>query len=423
MTNHEEFLKASKIIPGGVNSPVRAFGNVGGEPFIALRGSGAYIEDIEGRKYLDFVQSWGPLIFGHCDAKIESAVIKAVQNGLSFGTPNLDETRLAELILEDYDFLDKIRFVSSGTEATMSAIRVGRAFSGRDGVIKFEGCYHGHSDSLLVSAGSGAATFGKPSSDGIPADITKNTHLAIYNDFQSVKEIVNSHEIGVIIVEPIAGNMGFVPADAEFLGALRKICDEHKIVLIFDEVMSGYRASRTGAYGIYGIKSDMVTFGKVIGGGLNVAAFAGRGEIMDMLSPIGGVYQAGTLSGNPVAMAAGIASLSQIRAKSGLYNRLDELARMFVDGLKVLASEHGIALCAQNIGSMFGYFFNENEVKNYADAKRSDTKIFAKFHREMLNLGVFLAPSQFETGFVCEAMSKSDIEFALDCTKKSFGKI
>ena len=423
MTNHEEFLKASKIIPGGVNSPVRAFANVGGEPFIALRGSGAYIEDIEGRKYLDFVQSWGPLIFGHCDAKIESAVIKAVQNGLSFGMPNLDETRLAELILEDYDFLDKIRFVSSGTEATMSAIRVGRAFSGRDGVIKFEGCYHGHSDSLLFSAGSGAATFGKPSSDGIPADITKNTHLAVYNDFQSVKEIVNSHEIGVIIVEPIAGNMGFVPADAEFLSALRKICDEHKIVLIFDEVMSGYRASRTGAYGIYGIKSDMVTFGKVIGGGLNVAAFAGRGEIMDMLSPIGGVYQAGTLSGNPVAMAAGIASLSQIRAKSGLYDRLDELARMFVDGLKELANERGIALCAQNIGSMFGYFFNENKVKNYADAKRSDTKIFAKFHREMLNLGVFLAPSQFETGFVCEAMSKSDIESALDCAKKSFGKI
>jgi len=424
MTNHEAFLEAKKYIPGGVDSPVRAFGSVGGEPFIAKKGDGAYIYDIEDNKYLDFVQSWGPLIFGHCDKDIEAAVTETAKSGLSFGTPCMKETELAKLILSDYAFLDKIRFVNSGTEATMSAIRVGRGYAKKDGIIKFQGCYHGHSDSLLVAAGSGATTFGKPSSDGIPADITKNTFLAIYNDIKSVKEIVNSQQIGVIIIEPIAGNMGFVPAKAEFLKELRALCDEKKIVLIFDEVMSGYRAGNLGAYGIYGIQSDMVTFGKVIGGGMPCAAFAGRSEIMDCISPLGGVYQAGTLSGNPIAMAAGIASIEKIH-KNGwqMYAKLEKMASNFTSALKENADKKGIALQVDFRGSMFGYFFNEKPVQNYADALKSDTKMFAKFHAEMLKNGVFLAPSQFETGFICNAMSDGDIEFACEAAKKAFDAI
>lgn len=424
MTNHEAFKEAQIYIPGGVDSPVRAFGNVGSEPFIAQKGEGAYIYDIEGKKYLDFIQSWGPLIFGHCDKDIENAVIQTAKNGLSFGAPCLGETELAKLILKDYDFLDQIRFVSSGTEATMSALRVARGYSGKKGIIKFEGCYHGHSDSLLIKAGSGATTFGKPSSDGIPDDITKNTHLAIYNDIESVLKIVNKEEIGAIIIEPIAGNMGFVPAKAEFLLALRELCTAKNIVLIFDEVMSGYRASSKGAYGIYGIQSDMVTFGKVIGGGMNAAAFAGKKDIMACVSPLGGVYQAGTLSGNPVAMAAGIASISKIQAKGdALYEKLGDLAMKWTNGLKELAENKGIALQINHIGSMFGYFFTDRAVNNYADALTSDTELFAKFHGKMLENGVSLAPSQFETGFICDAMSDDDINFALNVAKKVFNEL
>ena len=419
MTNLQAFKEAKKVIPGGVDSPVRAFGNVGSHPFFVKSGKGAYIEDIEGKKYLDFVQSWGPLIFGHCDETIEKAVIQTAKNGLSFGASSPLETKLANLILKDFSHLDMIRFVSSGTEATMSAIRLARGYSKKDGIIKFEGNYHGHSDSLLVKAGSGAATFGATSSAGVPKSVAENTFVAIYNDIESVKEILNKNDnIGTIIIEPIAGNMGLVPSKPEFLKALRKICDEKNIVLILDEVMSGYRASKTGSFGIYGVKADIVTFGKVIGGGMNAAAFAAKKEIMSLISPLGDVYQAGTLSGNPVAMAAGIASLTKISNTLNLYEKLEKLATKFTNGLKKIAKENGISIQTCVRGSMFGYFFTDKEVENYADALTSDLNLFAKFHTGMINEGVFLAPSQFETGFICDAMSEDDIDFALEKAKK-----
>lgn len=419
MTNLQAFKEAKKVIPGGVDSPVRAFGNVGSHPFFVKSAKGAYIEDIEGKKYLDFVQSWGPLIFGHCDETIEKAVIQTAKNGLSFGASSPLETKLANLILKDFPHLDMIRFVSSGTEATMSAIRLARGYSKKDGIIKFEGNYHGHSDSLLVKAGSGAATFGATSSAGVPKSVAENTFVAIYNSIESVKEILNKNDnIGTIIIEPIAGNMGLVPSKPDFLKALRKICDEKNIVLILDEVMSGYRASKTGSFGIYGVKADIVTFGKVIGGGMNAAAFAGKKEIMSLISPLGDVYQAGTLSGNPVAMAAGIASLTKISNTSNLYEKLEKLAIKFTDGLKKIAKENDINIQTCVRGSMFGYFFTDKEVENYADALTSDLKLFAKFHTGMINEGVFLAPSQFETGFICDAMSEEDIDFALNAAKK-----
>ena len=419
MTNLQAFKEAKKIIPGGVDSPVRAFGNVGSNPFFVKSAKGAYIEDIEGKKYLDFVQSWGPLIFGHCDETIEKAVIQTAKNGLSFGASSPLETKLANLILKDFPHLDMIRFVSSGTEATMSAIRLARGYSKKDGIIKFEGNYHGHSDSLLVKAGSGAATFGATSSAGVPKSVAENTFVAIYNNIESVKEILNKNDnIGTIIIEPIAGNMGLVPSKPDFLKALRKICDEKNIVLILDEVMSGYRASKTGSFGIYGVKADIVTFGKVIGGGMNAAAFAAKKEIMSLISPLGDVYQAGTLSGNPVAMAAGIASLTKISNTLNLYEKLEKLAIKFTDGLKKIAKENGISIQTCVRGSMFGYFFTDKEVENYADALTSDLNLFAKFHTGMINEGVFLAPSQFETGFICDAMSEEDIDFALNAAKK-----
>lgn len=419
MTNLQAFKEAKKVIPGGVDSPVRAFGNVGSNPFFVKSAKGAYIEDIEGKKYLDFVQSWGPLIFGHCDETIEKAVIQTAKNGLSFGASSPLETKLANLILKDFPHLDMIRFVSSGTEATMSAIRLARGYSKKDGIIKFEGNYHGHSDSLLVKAGSGAATFGATSSAGVPKSVAENTFVAIYNNIESVKEILNKNDnIGTIIIEPIAGNMGLVPSKPDFLKALRKICDEKNIVLILDEVMSGYRASKTGSFGIYGVKADIVTFGKVIGGGMNAAAFAAKKEIMSLISPLGDVYQAGTLSGNPVAMAAGIASLTKISNTLNLYEKLEKLAIKFTDGLKKIAKENGINIQTCVRGSMFGYFFTDKEVENYADALTSDLKLFAKFHTGMINEGVFLAPSQFETGFICDAMNEKDIDFALNAAKK-----
>lgn len=419
MTNLQAFKEAKKVIPGGVDSPVRAFGNVGSHPFFVKSAKGAYIEDIEGKKYLDFVQSWGPLIFGHCDKTIEKAVIQTAKNGLSFGASSPLETKLANLILKDFPHLDMIRFVSSGTEATMSAIRLARGYSKKDGIIKFEGNYHGHSDSLLVKAGSGAATFGATSSAGVPKSVAENTFVAIYNNIESVKEILNKNDnIGTIIIEPIAGNMGLVPSKPDFLKALRKICDERNIVLILDEVMSGYRASKTGSFGIYGVKADIVTFGKVIGGGMNAAAFAAKKEIMSLISPLGDVYQAGTLSGNPVAMAAGIASLTKISNTLNLYEKLEKLAIKFTDGLKKIAKENGIIIQTCARGSMFGYFFTDKEVENYADALTSDLNLFAKFHTGMINEGVFLAPSQFETGFICDAMSEEDIDFALNAAKK-----
>ena len=425
MTNKEAFSEAKKYIPGGVNSPVRAFGSVGGEPVMMDHAKGAYLYDVEGKKYLDFIQSWGPLIFGHCDKDIEEAIISAVKQGVSYGAPSPKETALAKLICDEFKQIDKIRFVSSGTEATMSAIRVARGYAKKDGLIKFEGCYHGHSDALLIKAGSGATTYGNASSSGVPQDVVKNTYLAVYNDIQSVKAIFenNKDKIGVVIIEPIAGNMGLVPANKKFLEELRALCDKFGAVLILDEVMSGFRASRLGSYPFHEVDADLVTFGKVIGGGMNVAAFGGKAKIMDCLSPEGAVYQAGTLSGNPVAMSAGIAAISKINSDVNLYARLEKLAKKLMDGFKEAAKSAGIAIQTDVRGSMFGYFFTEHAVKNYDDALKSDTKLFAKFHQAMLRRGIYLAPSQFETGFICDAMSEADIDLAVNAAKEAFLEI
>ena len=425
MTNKEAFSEAKKYIPGGVNSPVRAFGSVGGEPVMIDHAKGAYLYDVEGKKYLDFIQSWGPLIFGHCDKDIEEAIISAVKQGVSYGAPSPKETALAKLICDEFKQIDKIRFVSSGTEATMSAIRVARGYAKKDGLIKFEGCYHGHSDALLIKAGSGATTYGNASSGGVPQDVVKNTFLAIYNDIESVKAIFenNKDKIGVVIIEPIAGNMGLVPADKKFLEELRALCDKFGAVLILDEVMSGFRASRLGSYPFHEVDADLVTFGKVIGGGMNVAAFGGKAEIMDCLSPEGAVYQAGTLSGNPVAMSAGIAAISKINSDANLYARLEKLAKKLMDGFKEAAKSAGIIIQTEVLGSMFGYFFTDHAVKNYDDALKSDTKLFAKFHQAMLRRGIYLAPSQFETGFICDAMSEVDIDLAISAAKEAFLEI
>ncbi|WP_103639986.1 glutamate-1-semialdehyde 2,1-aminomutase [Campylobacter concisus] len=425
MTNKEAFSEAKKYIPGGVNSPVRAFGSVGGEPVMIDHARGAYLYDVEGKKYLDFIQSWGPLIFGHCDKDIEEAIISAVKQGVSYGAPSPKETALAKLICDEFKQIDKIRFVSSGTEATMSAIRVARGYAKKDGLIKFEGCYHGHSDALLIKAGSGATTYGNASSGGVPQDVVKNTFLAIYNDIESVKAIFenNKDKIGVVIIEPIAGNMGLVPADKKFLHELRELCDKFGAVLILDEVMSGFRASRLGSYPFHEVDADLVTFGKVIGGGMNVAAFGGKAKIMDCLSPEGAVYQAGTLSGNPVAMSAGIAAISKINSDVNLYARLEKLAKKLMDGFKEAANSAGITIQTEVRGSMFGYFFTDHTVKNYDDALKSDTKLFAKFHQAMLRRGIYLAPSQFETGFICDAMSEADIDLAVNAAKEAFLEI
>ena len=425
MTNKEAFSEAKKYIPGGVNSPVRAFGSVGGEPVMIDHAKGAYLYDVEGKKYLDFIQSWGPLIFGHCNKDIEEAIISAVKQGVSYGAPSPKETALAKLICDEFKQIDKIRFVSSGTEATMSAIRVARGYAKKDGLIKFEGCYHGHSDALLIKAGSGATTYGNASSGGVPQDVVKNTFLAIYNDIESVKAIFenNKDKIGVVIIEPIAGNMGLVPADKKFLRELRELCDKFGAVLILDEVMSGFRASRLGSYPFHEVDADLVTFGKVIGGGMNVAAFGGKAKIMDCLSPEGAVYQAGTLSGNPVAMSAGIAAISKINSDVNLYARLEKLAKRLMDGFKEAAKSAGITIQTEVRGSMFGYFFTDHAVKNYDDALKSDTKLFAKFHQAMLRRGIYLAPSQFETGFICDAMSEADIDLAVNAAKEAFLEI
>lgn len=358
------YKEACEVIPGGVDSPVRAFKSVGGTPPFIKKGKGAYLYDIDGNKYLDFVQSWGPLIFGHCDKDIEKAVIKTAKLGLSFGAPTNLETKLASEIVEMYENIDKVRFVSSGTEATMSAIRLARGVTNKNDIIKFEGCYHGHSDSLLVQAGSGMATFGSPSSPGVPEDLTKHTLLCEYNNIEQLKICFEeSSDIACIIIEPIAGNMGLVPATNEFLATCRELCDKHGALLIFDEVMSGFRASLKGASGILDVQADILTFGKVIGAGMPVGAFAASKEIMGHLSPEGKIYQAGTLSGNPVAMAAGLVSLKKLKKDPEIYDILGKKAKRLVDGFKRVAIENEIPLQVNTRGSMFGFFFCEKEPK------------------------------------------------------------
>lgn len=409
------YEEACKVIPGGVDSPVRAFKSVGGTPPFIQKGEGAYLYDIDGNKYLDFVQSWGPLIFGHCDKDIEEAVIKTVKNGLSFGAPTELETQLANEIVEMYDNIDKVRFVSSGTEATMSAIRLARGVTGKNDIIKFEGCYHGHSDSLLVQAGSGMATFGAPSSPGVPADLTKHTLVCEYNNIENLKKCFeDSSDIACIIIEPIAGNMGLVPATEEFLVTCRELCDKYGALLIFDEVMSGFRASLKGASGILKTQGDIITFGKVIGAGMPVGAFAASKEIMGHLSPEGKVYQAGTLSGNPVAMAAGLVSLRKLKANSEIYADLSAKVNKLVNGLKDIAAKYNIPMQVNARGSMFGFFFCEKAPTNFTEVGLCDFKRFATFHHEMLKKGFYFACSQYETGFVCTAITNEDIDACLN---------
>lgn len=420
----QAFKEAQELIPGGVNSPVRAFASVGGSPVFVEEGEGGYLKDIDGNKYVDFVQSWGPLIFGHRDESIEAAVIDAVKHGLSFGAPTLAESELAKLVISMFDSIEKVRFVSSGTEAVMSAIRLARGFTGRDDIVKFTGCYHGHSDSLLVQAGSGAATFGNPSSPGVPADFTKHTLLAQYNNIESVKKcFADSKDIACVIIEPIAGNMGLVPADKMFLKELRDLCDENGALLIFDEVMSGFRASINGAESITGTKPDIVTLGKVIGGGMPVGAFGARREIMAKLSPEGPVYQAGTLSGNPVAMAAGYAALSKLKKNAPVLDVLNKRAVRLVEGMKAEAQKCGITMQVDTRGSMFGFFFNENEVKSFEDACTCDGEFFAKFHQGMLNEGFYFACSLFEAGFISTATTDEMVEDCIKASAKVFKEI
>ncbi len=419
------FEEAYKVIPGGVDSPVRAFSGVEGTPPFIDHGEGGYLYDIDGNRYIDYVQSWGPLIFGHCDSDIEAAVIDAVKRGLSFGAPTTVETELAQEIVDLFESIDKVRFVSSGTEAVMSAIRLARGFTGRDDIVKFTGCYHGHSDSLLVQAGSGAATFGNPSSPGVPADLTKHTLLATYNDIESVKQCFADSKEGIacVIIEPIAGNMGLVPAEESFLVALREVCDAHGTLLIFDEVMSGFRASLKGAQGITQVKPDMVTLGKVIGAGMPVGAFGARAEIMAHLSPEGPVYQAGTLSGNPVAMAAGLTSLRKLKRNPSVYVDLGNKAKTLMEGFKKAADAVGVPMVTDVRGSMFGFFFSDKPVKNFADAMENDQKMFAKFHKGMLDRGIYLACSSFETGFISTATTDEMIEASIKAAYETLQKI
>jgi len=407
----QAYKEAKCVIPGGVDSPVRAFGGVIGTPPFIVKGEGSYMYDVDGNKYLDFVQSWGPLIFGHCDKEIETTVIETVKNGLSFGAPTELETQLASEIVDMFDNIDKVRFVSSGTEAVMSAIRVARGVTGKNDIVKFEGCYHGHSDSLLVAAGSGMATFGAPSSPGVPRDLVKHTILTEYNNIAQLEKCFEgSHDIACIIIEPIAGNMGLVPSSEEFLTKCRELCDASGALLIFDEVMSGFRASLKGAQGITNVKPDIVTFGKVIGAGMPVGAFAARQEIMGQLSPEGKIYQAGTLSGNPVAMAAGLKSLQKLKADKDIYARLNEKAVKLTTGLKEVATKHNIPLQVDTRGSMFGFFFCEDVPTNMKEVGKCDFDRFAKFHNEMLKKGFYFACSQYEAGFICTTMTDADID-------------
>ncbi len=406
------YEEACEVIPGGVDSPVRAFKSVGGTPPFIDRGEGAYLIDIDGNKYVDFIQSWGPLIFGHANKDIEEAVIATAKKGLSFGAPTVLETQLATEIVELFDHIDKIRFVNSGTEAVMSAIRLARGATGKNGILKFEGCYHGHSDSLLVQAGSGLATFGSPSSPGVPEDVTKHTLLCEFNNIENLRKCFedSGEDIACIILEPVAGNMGLVPADIEFLKVCRELCDKHGSLLIYDEVMSGFRVSLKGASGTFEPQADIITFGKVIGAGMPVGAFAASKEIMGHLSPEGSVYQAGTLSGNPVAMAAGLANIKKLKANPNVYEELNAKASKLVNGLKEVATKNGIDLQVDTRGSMFGFFFASQMPKTFKEVTDfCDFKRFATFHQEMIKRGFYFACSQYEAGFMCTAISDEDI--------------
>jgi len=410
------FKKAKKVIPGGVNSPVRAFKAVGCNPLFIKKAKGAYVRDVDGNKYIDYVGSWGPMILGHAHPGVLRAIHRAMKHGTSFGAPTELEVKIAELICKLVPSIEMVRMVNSGTEATMSAIRLARAYTGRDRIIKFEGCYHGHGDSFLIKAGSGATTFGVPDSPGVPASLAELTLTARYNNLDSVRELVSrfKSQIAAIIVEPIAGNMGCIPPKSGFLEGLRAICDEETIVLIFDEVMTGFRVALGGAQELYRVRPDLTTLGKIIGGGLPVGAYGGKKEIMEMVSPNGPVYQAGTLSGNPMAMAAGYEMLSILARTKSIYKDLDSAGQRIENGIRDILSRHNVPHQFNRVGSMFTLFFTEHEVKDYETAQTADTRKFASFFTSLLQRGVLWPPSQFEAAFLSTAHTAREVRDTLE---------
>jgi glutamate-1-semialdehyde 2,1-aminomutase len=422
-TSKKLFAQAQKIIPGGVNSPVRAFKSVGGEPLFIDHAAGAYITDVDGKSYIDYVGSWGPMILGHADADVIQAVQKTAEKGLSFGAPSLLEVQLAEKIIALMPTIEMLRMVNSGTEATMTAMRLARGFTGRTKIIKFEGGYHGHSDGLLVKAGSGALTFGVPSSAGVPIDFAKLTLTAEYNNVESVRALFAAHpnEIAGLIVEPVAGNMNCIPPQPGFLEGLRQLCDEHQSLLILDEVMTGFRVALGGAQALYNIQPDLTCLGKIIGGGMPVAAFGGRRAIMEKLAPLGPVYQAGTLSGNPIGMAAGLATLNKIGNTPRFYETLTRGTQVLLAGLQALANQYQFPFLTQQVGGMFGLFFTEQtEILNYTQATQCDNVLFNRFFHAMLKEGVYLAPSAYEAGFFSIAHDEAVIEATLQAAERAF---
>lgn len=426
MSRSEElFAQAQHSIPGGVNSPVRAFNGVGGSPIFIERADGAYMYDADGTRYIDYVGSWGPMILGHNHPAIRNATLQAVERGLSFGTPTEIEITMAEKIKAIVPSIEKVRMVNSGTEATMTAIRLARGYTGRDKILKFEGCYHGHADALLVKAGSGALTLGVPNSPGIPEDFAKHTLTVTFNDLDSVRDIFAEFgdQIATIIVEPVAGNMNCIPPAKGFLEGLRSICDDYGSVLIFDEVMTGFRVARGGAQEHYGVTPDLTTLGKIIGGGMPVGAFGGKREIMDFIAPVGPVYQAGTLSGNPVAMAAGLAALTEL-ADPDLYSNLNAKVSRLVEGMQKRADAASIPFTTNRAGSMFGFFFTDaSEVSRYQQATQCNLEHFKAFYHSMLRQGVYLAPSAFEAGFMSAAHSDADIDATLAAAEQAFSEL
>ena len=420
------FKEAKEYIPGGVNSPVRAFNGVGGDPVFFERGEGAYLFDVDGNSYIDYVGSWGPMILGHSNPIIIDAVKAVLDKGLGFGAPTEIETSLAKKVCQIMPSIELVRMVSSGTEATMSAIRLARGYTNRDKILKFEGCYHGHSDSLLVKAGSGALTLGVPTSPGVPADLAKHTLTLEYNNLELVEDLFSKvgEEIGCIIVEPVAGNMNCIPPKDGFLQGLRKICDEYGTVLIFDEVMTGFRVALGGAQQIYDVVPDLTALGKIIGGGLPVAAFGGKREIMSHIAPLGPVYQAGTLSGNPLSMASGIAMLSALEANQSFYQDLSRRASQLVDGVVAEAKSHDIPMTSNYVGGMFGLFFSsEDRVTNFSQASDCNIELFKKFFNAMLKKGIYLAPSAYEAGFLSTAHTDDDINTTIEAASAVFSSL
>jgi glutamate-1-semialdehyde 2,1-aminomutase len=415
--------RAERLVPGGVNSPVRAFRSVGSDPPFLVRGEGAHVWDADGNRYIDYVGSWGPLILGHANPEVIEAIIQAARNGTSFGASTPTEADLAELVIEAFPAIEKVRFVSSGTEATMSAIRLARAATGRKIIVKFEGCYHGHSDALLVKAGSGVATLGIPGSAGVPEEFVEFTLALPYDDVPAVQAAFEKFkgQIACVIVEPVVGNMGCVPPKPGYLQALRIITEREGTLLIFDEVMTGFRVAFGGASELYNVKPDLTTLGKIIGGGLPVGAYGGPAKLMDMVAPVGPVYQAGTLSGNPLAMAAGIATLCQLKAnREAFYKQLDEMSAKLVAGILQAAKEAGVAMTANRVGSMFTFFFTDRQVTDWASAATCDTAKFGRFHGAMLDGGVWLPPSQFEAAFLSTVHTHLDIDNTIAAAREAF---